>query len=91
MRTAVEVRRKEKVRLRQVHSLRAESQNKDMGVGGREGRHYSCNETQLRSLLDASFPNPAASSQLAGQATSCGEEGDEDVGILALSASRSLT
>lgn len=72
-------------------SLRGESQDQDMGTGGREGRHHSYTETQLRSQLDASFPNPAASSQLAGQATSYGVEGDEEVGILTPSASRSLT
>lgn len=67
--------------------LREGSQDQDMGTEGREGRHSSYTETLPRSLLDASFPNPPAPSQLLAQmpallapSTSCEKERDEDVG-----------
>lgn len=63
------------------------SQDQDMGTEGGEGRHPSCTETQPRSPLDASFPNPLAPSQLPAQmpvllvpSTCLGEELNEDVG-----------
>lgn len=80
-------KRKGKSKVKAGTLLREESQDQDMETGGREGRYHSYTETQLRSLLDASFPNPAASFQLLAQmpallipSTSCGEEGDEGVG-----------
>lgn len=47
--------------------LREGSQDQDMGAGGGEGSHPSSTETQPRSLLDASFSNPTAPSQLPAQ------------------------
>lgn len=54
------------------------------GTEGREGGHPLYTENQPKPLLDASFPNPPAPSQLQAQilapSTSCGQEEDEDVG-----------
>lgn len=67
--------------------LREGSLNPDMETGGGERRHPSYTKTQPRSLLNASFPNAPALSQLRAQmpallapSTSYGEEGDEDMG-----------